>query len=123
MIRKADIILIASILALAIGLGAVMYFTRAGVASEGAPALEISVDGKISGTYSLSEDRVIEIGSGNKCEIKDGKVSMTWADCPDRTCVHTRPIGADGGTIICLPNRVVLRIVNGEGGDVDAVAQ
>ena len=81
------------------------------------------MDGKISGRYSLSEDREITIGEGNTCAIKDGRVSMTDANCPDRTCVHTRAIDASGGTIICLPNRVILRIVNGEGGGIDALAQ
>ena len=68
MIRKADIILIASILALAIGLGALLYFTDVGKTSSPGvePMLEISVDGKISGRYSLSEDREITIGEGKR---------------------------------------------------------
>ena len=34
------------------------------------------------------------------------------ADCPDQICVHTAEISKDGGSIICLPNRIVLEIIS-----------
>ena len=86
------------------------------------PRLEILVDGKHYGTYSLGTDREIRIGEGNVCVIENGEVRMTEADCPDKSCVHSRPI-AEGGSIVCLPNRVILKIVNGEEGGPDAVAE
>ena len=64
------------------------------------------------GTYSLAEDQVIQIGDTNVCEIKDGEVKMTEADCPDHLCMKQPAVGSAGGYIVCLPNRVVIQ---GEG--------
>ena len=64
------------------------------------------------------------IGGTNTCVIANGIVSMTEADCTDLICVHTKSIDARGGTIVCMPNRVVLEIVDprGDGDTPDAVA-
>ena len=58
------------------------------------------------------KDQVIAIGDTNVCEIKDGKVKMTEADCPDHLCMKQPAVGSAGGYIVCLPNRVVIQ---GEG--------
>lgn len=85
--------------------------------------LRITVDGEEYGIYSLEEDQVIHIGDTNVCVIKDGSVTMTEADCPDHLCMKQKRISKTGGTIVCLPNRVVLEIVSresSEGPDVVA---
>ena len=58
------------------------------------------------------KDQVIAIGDTNVCEIKDGEVKMTEADCPDHLCMKQPAVGSAGGYIVCLPNRVVIQ---GEG--------
>ena len=84
--------------------------------------LEITIDGELYGTWSLNENRIIEIGDGNTCEIKNGSVRMTAASCPDQYCINSRPIDRDGGSIVCLPNKVILKI-NGESDDLpDTIA-
>lgn len=90
------------------------------------PALLIRVDGEKYGTYPLTEDRKIQIGDSNTCEIKDGQVKMTSADCPDKLCLQMNAIDENGGSIVCLPNKIVLSIVNAEepeGGELDGVAR
>ena len=63
------------------------------------------------------KDQVIAIGDTNVCEIKDGEVKMTEADCPDHLCMKQPAVGSAGGYIVCLPNKVVIQ---GEGeGDAD----
>ena len=47
-------------------------------------------------------------------EYDDGEVKMTHADCPDQICVHSVPISRYGGTIVCLPNRIILSIEGAE---------
>ena len=96
-----------------------------GKAPYASPRLEIVVGNSTYGIYDLAEDRTIDIGEGNRCEIKDGVVRMTEADCPDQVCVHTVAIDASGGSIVCLPNHVVLRIVDADTADkeVDTVAE
>lgn len=79
--------------------------------------IQIKVDGEPYGTYSLGKDQVIAIGDTNVCEIKNGKVKMTEANCPDHLCMKQPAVGSAGGFIVCLPNKVVIQ---GEGeGDAD----
>ena len=70
--------------------------------------IRITVDGKEFGTYSLDKDQVIHIGDTNVCEIKDDKVTMIEATCPDHYCMKQKAIDEHGGSIICLPNKVVI---------------
>lgn len=80
------------------------------------------MDGELYGTYPLTDDRQIEINNTNQLEIVDGKVNVIWADCPDQVCVHHKSISRDGESIICLPNKVVISIVDGEDPVHDAIA-
>lgn len=53
---------------------------------------------------------------------KNGKVWMLMAGCPDQICVHHRDISAVGESIICLPHKVVIDIIDGKAGELDGVA-
>ena len=97
--KKKDLIMIAAILAVALALWAVCF--SCGNMTDG--SIRITVNGQEYGTYSLAEDQVIAIGDTNVCEIKDGKVKMTEADCPDHLCIRQKAVGSSGGTIVCLP--------------------
>ena len=58
----------------------------------------------------------IEIpGKIGKCIlfIENGKANMESADCPNQICVHHSAISLNGETIVCLPNRVVIEVVDG----------
>lgn len=103
--KKRDIIAAATVLAIAFLVWAVGRFTR-----EESKELLITVAGETYGVYSLEKNQKIEINNGNICEIKDGYVSMIQADCPDQICVHTAKISEAGGSIVCLPHKVVLEI-------------
>ena len=108
--KRADIILIAAICLIAL---LTVPLARA-LRQKDASSLIITVNGEIFGTYPLDEDRIIRIGDTNVCEIRDGKARMTEADCPDHSCVRSKPIGSGGGSIVCLPNRVILRTAGEE---------
>ena len=79
------------------------------------------MSGEEYGTYSLEEAQVIKVGDTNVCEIKDKKVSMISADCPDQLCIHQRTIQLQGETIVCLPNKVVLEITGTRQTDQEAL--
>ena len=81
-------------------------------------SVRITVDGEEYGTYSLAKDQTISIGHTNICEIKDGQAHMTEATCPDHLCMKQHAIDSKGGTIVCLPNKVVI-----EGTKASAGAQ
>lgn len=110
--KKREVIFILGILLLAGILWAAMTLVRRGSHQ----TIRITVDGEEYGTYSLSQDQVIPINDTNVCEIKDGEVRMTEANCPDQLCIHQRAVGENGGTIICLPNRIVIE--SEKGGEV-----
>ena len=105
--KKRDWFVVAAVLLLALGIWGIEKITQ-----EPAEFLRITIDGNVYGEYELSKDQVIEIGHTNRCEIHEEMVTMIWADCPDQICVHTAAISKDGGTIVCLPNRIVLEIIS-----------
>ena len=108
-IRRNDLLLIGSLALLSVILLIIPIVTSVKPKS---PALLIQVDGKEYGTYPLTTDREIEINDSNVCRIQNGKVKMISADCPDQICIQESAIDENGGTIVCLPNKVVLSIVD-----------
>lgn len=121
-IRKADIILFC-VLLLSAGISAALIFLRLS-----APAGDavITLNGSPYGTYSLEEDRRIEISGEdfhNVVLIENGTVKMESSDCHNQVCVNHKPISHSGESIICLPHKIVVRIEGGKEADVDAVAQ
>lgn len=74
--------------------------------------VKIKIDGKVFGEINLDEDEEISLGEHNRIRIEDGEVSMIWADCPDQICVEHPNISKNHESIICLPNKVILEIVD-----------
>lgn len=110
--KKKDVILIAAVLGLA-----ALFWAGMRLFNTGGNQLKISLDGESYGFYSLDEDQTIKIGNGNVCRIEGGTVTMTEADCPDKLCMKQKAISREqSGSIICLPNRVVLEI-SGDSGE------
>ena len=104
MLKKKELFIILGILAFSILLWGISAIVRKGEH----PTVKITVDGEEYGTYNLDEDQLIHINDTNTCEIRDGKVYMTEATCPDKLCIHQKAIDKTGGIIICLPNKVVI---------------
>lgn len=122
-VRRNDRILI---LSLAVLSAVLLILPLAAAAKPDSPALLIRVDGEEYGIYPLYEDRTIRIGDTNVCRIQGGEAKMISADCPDKICLQEGAIDEDGGTIVCLPNRIVLSVTNAEeseGGELDGVAR
>ena len=76
--------------------------------------VEVSIDGDIQYTFSIYEDTEYMLSTGNKLIIKDEKVYIDDADCPDKLCIKQGSIDKANESIICLPNKLVVRIVQGE---------
>ncbi|MCH5206890.1 MAG: NusG domain II-containing protein [Oscillospiraceae bacterium] len=86
------------------------------------PAAEIRQNGVLIKTVPLSEDAefTVTCESGfNTVAVKNGAISVTSADCPDKVCVKTGEISGGGIPIICLPHRLEITVINGE-STVDA---
>ena len=141
-IRKADIILFIVLVAVGLAASAALSLSRS-EAGDGARVI-IESGGDLYATYSLYEDRTLVIPAPkqnradapaanpedtasaqydyyNVVEIKDGKVSVTEASCKNQVCVRHGAISGPGESIVCLPNRLVVRIENEKGGGYDSV--
>lgn len=59
----------------------------------------------------------------NTVIIKDGKIRMIDADCPDRICVNTGWTNSPALPIVCLPHKVTVTIKKIKNDDIDAVVQ
>ena len=120
-VKKGDIIILAALLCIAAVAFCALYF----LAPSG-DTVKIEVASKTVATLPLDEDTTynVEIGGKitNTVEIKDGEVSVIYADCPDKICVNHRAISKSGESIICLPNKVVVS-VEGDNTEVDGEAR
>ncbi|MCD7763903.1 MAG: NusG domain II-containing protein [Lachnospiraceae bacterium] len=76
----------------------------------------VQVDGEIYGTYSLDTDQTVYINDTNVLIISGGKAYMSEADCPEGLCILQGSISAGGTMIVCLPNRVVVQVVDDDSG-------
>lgn len=76
-----------------------------------AAQIEILSDNQLLYTLSLSEDQEITVATqwgSNTVTVKDGKVAVTQADCPDGYCTK-RGWCQNGTPIVCLPHRLQIR--------------
>ena len=69
--------------------------------------------------HAENADYTIEKNGCNVITVKDGRVYMSEADCPDRVCVRHGAL-RENDAIICVPNKVVVRELN-ENTDINAV--
>lgn len=121
--KKADFILIAVVIAVA----GLMLFFLYGLNGNAGSYVQIEIDGKIVETMPLNTDITHKIttdnGGENTLVIKDGYAKMTAANCPDGICENHMKINRNGESIICLPHKLVITVVNENDSDeVDAVS-
>ncbi|HNX14907.1 MAG TPA: NusG domain II-containing protein [Oscillospiraceae bacterium] len=110
--KKADIVIIVVLLAAAAGLFLLSASNDSGT------GVRITKNGQIVGVYPLNQDNLIIIDEHNSVRIDDGKVRMEHADCPDGYCLKMGEISR--GSIICLPNRVVVEVFSAAAPDAIA---
>ena len=114
-LTRSDILLIVGLLAVAIlGLGVVRYM------SGGTDTVLVQVDGKEVIRASLSEDQRFSVDGplgSTQIEIKDNRVRVVDSPCRKKICVNTDWIDKPYQTIVCAPNRVVIRLISRSGED------
>ncbi len=77
--------------------------------------VKVSVEGSVYGTYSIDKPQQITIsrdGKTNVIEIHNNGVKMLKANCPDKLCVGQGFVESILFPIICLPNKVVVEIID-----------
>ena len=86
----------------------------------GAALAQVSSNGEIVATVELALDREFTVANGddyNIITLKDGKIAVTEATCPDHYCMK-RGFCNSGTEIVCLPNKLVIRFLGTQ--EVDA---
>ena len=78
---------------------------------------QISSGGKVVKTVNLRENQQFTItaenGGQNIITVRDGKIAVTEATCPDHYCMK-RGFCASGTDIVCLPNRLVIHFIGAQ---------
>ena len=109
-----DVILVVAVLSVAV----VVLIVTGSHGKEGS-YVSVMVQNTEIARYSLGADGIYAINSGtNTIEIKDGRVRMLEAECPNHLCVHQGWVRFEGQSIVCLPNKVTVSVCGtGEGLD------
>ena len=109
LISIGDIVLLVAVILLCTVVTVLLVASR-----EDGLEVEIVSDGEVLKTMELKKDAKYEVVTDrgtNLVVIEDGQVVVMEADCPDKVCVNHKPVSMTGETIICLPHKLVIEIV------------
>ena len=106
--------LLALVLAASLGLSVFLM-------ADGTPATRAEIrSGDTRITVVLAEDQEFTLqspdGGFNTVTVRDGKIAVTAADCPDRYCVK-QGFCNSGVDIVCLPHGLVIHFLDDHGID------
>ncbi|MGM9549840.1 MAG: NusG domain II-containing protein [Faecousia sp.] len=116
---KTWILLIAAVAVVCLGLSILLL-----IPGDAAAYAEISSGGTVIKTVDLRVDQQFSVaaenGGSNTVTVRDGRIAVTQASCPDHYCMD-RGFCSSGTPIVCLPNRLVIRFVGEQ--PIDAVVR
>ena len=117
-LKWGDCIIIGVVLLLAAALTALMAQNTAG----GRLYAEVWQNDVLVERVVLTDetDRTIDLDGHNVIVLAGKTARVESADCHDQVCVRTGTLTRAGQVAVCLPNRVVLKLV-GEMGEIDAI--
>ena len=117
-LKKGDLVAVLLVLVLAVG----VFLAFMPGSQDPGGAAQVYLDGKLIRTVSLDRDQVffVEGDFCNTVTVKDGKIAVTQTDCPGADCVGCGWMEHSGRSIVCLPNRMEIRIIS-KTDDVDFV--
>ncbi|NMW84792.1 NusG domain II-containing protein [Peptoniphilus sp. AGMB00490] len=122
-LKKADILVIILIVIISF----LIYFFTNKLPKEDvnlAKKVVITVDGKVFKEIPLNKDTkekidINTIYGKNEVVIEGGEVHMHESNCKDKICIKMGKISIPGDSIICLPNRLIVKIVSEKRNDND----
>lgn len=63
-------------------------------------------------------------GGTNRIMVAPGRICVECADCPDQICVQQGWISDSAAPIVCLPNKLVIRIESvAQGMEIDSITR
>lgn len=112
--KKADIILISSLICVFL----CIFAFSLSVNSNDFDIVTIQKDGAVIYEGSLDNDMTVDVYDDegaviNTVLIKDGKVYMEYATCPNKDCIHMGYLDEGSSRqIACLPNGVLVYLIS-----------
>lgn len=119
-LTRGDLVLLGTLVLICLGL---RFALGAGLDRSRAEVVVV-VDGRTHGVFPLHEDRVLTL-SGRLgeavVEIAGGRVRIASSECAD----HRWHAGwlAERGTLVCVPNRVLVEVRAGTETEPDAITR
>lgn len=90
----------------------------------------VEVNGRTSLRIALGEKQAVRkfnidgFRGKSIIEVKDGKVRMLESSCPDKLCIGMGWAEKTGDSIVCVPNRIVIRLTGpAENKNVDTITE
>lgn len=86
----------------------------------------IEVNGQIVQQLDLkASQEITATGSIGKTTIKidQGEAQVIHSDCPEKICIKTGKITRTGEIIVCVPNKVVVKIAGKANNQFDVITQ
>ena len=125
--RAGDVVVVVLVLAAAITSMALV--SRAHAGEKGSLAI-VEVNGRevrrvAMGDSQASRKFTVRGWQGpSTLEVKGGRVRMLESACRDKICIGMGWVDTSGRSIICLPNRVVIKVTgNRKSGKVDTITE
>lgn len=82
----------------------------------------VSFEGEIVAEIPLDRDGVYPLeGFDMEFTVKDGRICVSKSDCPDKICEKTGFISGSRQSIVCLPNRISVRIISNTKSEIDVI--
>lgn len=109
--------LLGDVLVILFALLFVAYLFKSLWHNEQAAKLQIRLGDKIYATYSLDQNRNIDIQGSigvTRIVIANGKARFASSPCPNQYCVHQGWLNHKGHAAICLPNQVSMELLGGK---------
>ncbi len=116
MVKKADVFIAVVVLIISL----VGYVVTGFAAFEETKKVIIESEGEIFAEYPMTENITVDVKGHNTVEITPDYVRVIHADCPDKIDVRQGKISLPGSVIVCMPNKMTVRIT-GE-TEIDAVS-
>lgn len=126
--KKSDLLIILLII-----VGSIIFFILYRSVNTNKPAkaeiyynsklvMTVPLDTGVGKTFAIPQEEHVTFHL-----YKDGSIRFEQSDCPDKICVNTGKIHLIGEQAVCLPNRIVLKIVpknnKNDDDDLDIIAQ
>lgn len=124
MIKRWDMIIVVILMTLSFLPVVIFSYQQAGYHVEGDVVGIISSEGKVIQQVTLSGHEGVDTfeltdeqdpSKGNVIEIRDGRIRIKSATCPDQICVRTGFISRPGQTIVCIPHQLVIELQSERG--------